>query len=61
MEGRREKICEVHDPDKLRSVLLKEKGGDLSCSICCAVSHDRADLCSPIKSEDAKLFCEIEV
>jgi hypothetical protein len=61
MEGRTEKICEIYDPDKLRSVLLKEKGGEVTCAKCCAVSHDEADLCSPIKTQDAKLFCEIEV
>lgn len=61
MEGRRKKICEISDPDELRSEILRDKGGEVTCAKCCAVSHDEADLCSPIKTEDAKMFCEIEV
>jgi len=61
MEGRRQKICEIQDPDELRSEILKDKGGEWSCATCCAVSHDGSDLCNPVKTEDAKMFCEIEV
>ncbi len=59
MAGKREKICEIHDPDKLRSVLMKNKGGKASCSICCAISRDEKDLCSPIKTPGANLFCDL--
>ncbi|MEA5113954.1 MAG: hypothetical protein VB050_07980 [Geobacteraceae bacterium] len=61
MEGRRKKICEIQNPDELRSEVLKDKGGEFSCVTCCAVSHDEADLCNPAKTVDAKLFCDIEV
>ncbi len=59
MKDEREKICEIQDPDKLRSVLIREKGGKVSCSICCAVSHDEADLCSPVKTPGTNLFCDL--
>jgi len=59
MEGRREKICEIKDPDKLREALLHEKGGNVSCAICCAVSHNEEDLCSPVKTPGANIFCDL--
>ena len=55
------KICEISDPGELRSEILRDKGGEYSCTTCCAVSHDKADLCKPANTEDAKIFCEIEV
>lgn len=61
MEGTSKKICEISDPGELRSEILKEKGGEFTCATCCEVSHREADLCKPIKTEDAKMFCEIEV
>ncbi len=61
MEGSRKKICEIQDSDELRSEILRDKGGEVTCVKCCAVSHDEADLCYPVKTEDAKMFCEIEV
>jgi hypothetical protein len=61
MEGRIKKICEINDPDELRSEILKDKGGEVTCLTCCAVSHDEANLCRPVKTEDSKLFCEIKV
>jgi len=60
MEGTR-KICEIDDSDELRSEILRDKGGEFTCVTCCAVSHHEADLCKPAKTEDSKLFCEIEV
>ncbi len=59
MAGKREKFCEIQDPDKLRSVLMENKGGKVSCSICCAISRDEADLCSPVKNPGANLFCDL--
>jgi hypothetical protein len=55
------KICDISDPNELREEILRDKGGEYTCVTCCAVSHDEAGLCKPVKTEDAKMFCEIEV
>jgi len=55
------KICDIKDPGELRSEILKDKGGEMTCATCCAVSHDASSLCRPVKTVDAKMFCEIEV
>lgn len=55
------KICEIQDTSELRSEILRDKGGEMSCATCCAVSHDAANLCNPVKTKDAKIFCDIEV
>ncbi len=59
MKGKSGKICEINDPEKLREVILKEKGGEMSCSICCAVSHSEDNLCSPVKKPGANIFCDL--
>ncbi len=59
MKGKKEKICEIQNPDELRSVLLKEKGGEVTCAICCANSHDESELCSPVKNPGTNLFCDL--
>jgi len=61
MQGSSKKICEISDPGELRSEILRDKGGEYSCVTCCAVSHDKADLCKPVMTQDAKIFCDIEV
>jgi hypothetical protein len=61
MAGSSKKICDISDPGELRSEILRDKGGEYSCVTCCAASHDKADLCKPVKTEDARIFCEIEV
>jgi hypothetical protein len=53
------KVCEISDPGELREEILKDKGGEYSCQTCCAVSHDKADLCKPVQTEKAKIFCEV--
>jgi 3-keto-L-gulonate-6-phosphate decarboxylase len=61
MERSIKKVCEISDPGELRSEILRDKGGKYSCVTCCAVSHNKADLCNPAKTGDAKIFCDIEV
>jgi hypothetical protein len=61
MAGSNKKICDRSDPGELREEILRDKGGEYSCVTCCAVSHDKADLCKPAKTEDARIFCDIEV
>jgi hypothetical protein len=61
MTGSSKKICDISDPGELRAEILRDKGGEYSCVTCCSVSHDKADLCKPVKTEDAKIFCDIEV
>ena len=61
MERSTRKICEISDPGELRKEILRDKGGEYSCVTCCAVSHNKAHLCNPAKTEDAKIFCDIEV
>ncbi len=61
MEKSNRKICEISDPGELREEILRDKGGEYSCVTCCAVSHDKVDLCQPVKTEDARIFCDIEV
>jgi hypothetical protein len=50
------KMCRIEDPEELRPLL--EKGGNLSCSICCAVSDDAKNLCSPVNPTEKNLFCD---
>jgi hypothetical protein len=61
MKRSSKKICEISDPGELRLEILRDKGGEYSCVTCCAVSRDKSDLCKPVKTEDAKIFCDIEV
>ena len=61
MKGSSKKICEISDPGELREEILKDKGGEYTCESCCAVSHDEVDLCKPVRTDKAKMFCEIEV
>lgn len=61
MKESTKKICEISDPNELRAEILRDKGGEFTCSTCCSVSHNEADLCKPVRTEDAKMFCEIEV
>jgi hypothetical protein len=61
MKETTKKICEINDPNELRAEIIRDKGGEFTCITCCAVSHDEADLCKPVKTEDAKMFCEVEV
>ncbi len=51
-----EKVCEIQDPGKLRSMIMN--GGEVSCAKCCATSHDPKDLCAPVMRPKANLFCE---
>ncbi len=61
MKETTKKICDINDPNELRAEILRDKGGEFTCVTCCAVSHDEASLCKPAKTEEAKLFCEVEV
>jgi len=61
MTGSSKKICDISDPGELREEILRDKGGEYSCGTCCSVSHDKESLCKPVKTEDAKIFCDIEV
>ena len=55
------KVCDIHDPGELREEILRDKGGEYSCETCCSVSHNKEDLCKPVQTEKAKIFCEVEV
>lgn len=61
MTGSSKKICEIRDSGELRSEIMRDKGGEYSCLTCCSVSHDKSDLCKPVNTKDAKIFCDIEV
>ncbi len=61
MKGSGRKVCEITSPGELREEILRDKGGEYSCEKCCAVSHDKSDLCKPVQTEKAKIFCEVEV
>jgi len=57
MKGGKQKICNIEDTEQLRSVLV-EGGSKLSCEICCATSNDPGNLCKPVQSRGANLFCD---
>jgi hypothetical protein len=52
MIGRKEKLCSTEDSSQLF------KGGDASCSKCCARSDDPSELCDPVQKFGDNLFCD---
>jgi hypothetical protein len=52
MRSDREKLCATEDISQLTT------GGDVSCAKCCARSDDPAELCDPVHSKGANLFCD---
>jgi hypothetical protein len=56
MKSEYDKICNISDPEQLRSVVIES--GDLSCAKCCARSNDPAKLCDPVSPPTVNLFCE---
>ncbi|MGE4542512.1 MAG: hypothetical protein AB7D06_00250 [Pedobacter sp.] len=56
MTGKKQKFCEIQDTEELRSHLIQ--GGKMTCAKCCATSNDPEELCEPVKTPGANLFCD---
>jgi hypothetical protein len=57
MTGKKEKICEIKDPELIRAHLVKG-GSKVTCAKCCETSNDPEELCEPVFKRDSNVFCD---